>query len=126
MQLIEAMEELKVGKFIHRLAWKDKTFLKFENDKIQGYRYALGLYTYNSGIITSNRWMEVGEPKNEYSFLEALELMKQRRYIRYFSWEPDRYILLSPDNKEIWYHRLETHEFTPSVECLLANDWEVV
>jgi len=127
MEFKEAWNNLIKGKKIKRRAWIDGIYLmKDEDYEYKGYRKEVVNFRPHLSMISTTTWVIIGEEdKGEYSFTDAMILLKDGKKLKLKNWSDDDYVEISKDGKEIYLYRDCPYAFEPDVECYLANDWEI-
>ena len=128
MDFIDAVHELHKGRKIRRKSWDKSVYLQvLSNSFVQCYRSEAVPFLYDNDIILSYGWLILGDPEaKEYFFPEAVEILMNRGKVALNSWPPETYLEVTPNSREIFMRRECEFAFTPTFECFMSKDWELI
>lgn len=127
MEFVEASKALDEGKAIRRKCWPNKIhFIKTKDNKIQVFKEYSEIFNIYCDVILSNDWVVLEEKNVKISFALALEKLKNGHKIAMYGWPDSKFLQLSEDGAHLIIKKIDKTCFTPSMECLFSNDWEII
>ena len=123
MDFSKAYKEMMSGKRIRRKEWEPFMHLKIDGAAIKAFKGENIKFYSSSEILLSKNWKVVGGDGKGLSFLEALEELKQKKYVKMENME-NSFIFV--DNGEFAMCRQVEYEFMPTFKCLCSSDWEIM
>jgi hypothetical protein len=78
----------------------------------------------NSNILISNKWIVIDGDGSYYSFIEALEYLKNKKSIRQDDWPEDAFLFVDKD--QFTFCKPIQFDFMPTWKCLNSLDWEIM
>jgi hypothetical protein len=134
MEFKEALALLKEGKKVRRHAWDKTLHLKqveteltdSQECKIKTIRAFAEFcipYHFDTSILLSDDWIVEEEPNNFLTFDQAIDEVKKNKKVKLAHW---RETYLCIDGNNFYIRKIGEHNFTPTVSCFIANDWEVI
>lgn len=127
MNFEKAHKELKEGKKIRRKAWEPFMHLALINGKVKTFKGEYTNFYGNSDVILRDGWMILHGDGKELTFIEALEELKNKKYLTHKDWEEkklDRFIFVDSDQIAMC-HAVE-FDFMPTYKCFCSLDWEIM
>lgn len=123
MNFDKAYKEFLAGKKIRRKEWEPYMHLRLIDGHVKTFKGENVSFYGSPDILLSNDWMVVDGDEKKLTFLEALEELKQKKYL---TREKDCNSFLFVDNGNLALCRQVECEFTPTFKCLCSNDWEIL
>lgn len=123
MNFEKAHKELLNGKKIRRKEWEPLMHLHLIEKNIIAYRGEIMRFYDEPNILLSNNWLVVDGDGTKMNFLEALEMLKQKKAMT--REEMHGAFLFIDDNQMAICHPVE-YVFMPTFKCMCANDWEIM
>ena len=124
MIFAKAYIELLEGKRIKRKEWDSLSHLKLIDKKVTAFRGETTMFSGDSSIINSHQWKVVGGDGTRLSFVEAIEELKQKRFITREGWEENEYLFIDKDMFAVC--KPVKFDFMPTFKCFCSQDWEVM
>jgi hypothetical protein len=128
MEFKEAHLHLMNGEAICRASWMDKKHVKIIDSKTVTLRQFVKYYHFEPDQLNSDRWIVVDKDERYlgfYNFGQMAELLSQGLKMRYETWQPSTFIVLSADKRDVFIHTIEQHNFIFGIDDLSAKDWEI-
>lgn len=128
MEFKEMYSYLLSNHKVRRRSWEEKSMylMMTPEDSVKCYREECLPFYYDISIINSTGWIVIGEEDNEVSFSDTIALLRKGKKIRLKDWPKDRILECAPNGKEIFVRENCEFNFTPTFECLAADDWEAI
>ena len=129
MKFKEAYALLEEGKKIRRKSWEATFyFCNFIDDEgeilTRMFRQETIPYSLEFSAFSAGQWFIRGDKEKDFSFLDALYLLKNRREIQHLSWDDSTYIKVNESGNDIVMCRTCFFNTEPSYADLIADDWE--
>lgn len=131
MNIKEAFDKLNAGEPIRRKDWPLMLHLRLcyndekKKNTVQSFEEVTIAFIYDLDILTSSDWRLFNDDKL-ITFLEALDLLKEGKKVQSKDWTNDTYIEADQKKSLIMMKTIRKKDWMPLLECLLANDWEVL
>lgn len=125
MNFTKAYKELMAGEKIRRKGWEKYLHIQLVEKEAIVFKGEINNFYTDASVITSNDWMVRHQEDNKkYTFIEALDLLKQGNILKREDWETDTFLFVS-DNQLVICHKVR-YDFMPSYEDLMSTDWEIL
>lgn len=124
MDFSTALHELKQGNKIKRSNWTDIAFIKLEDGHVRSFQLAASYFNFDANILLSEDWIIEGTD-TLIPFNEAINSLKEGKRVRLSNWK-EQYIELDKNTRDIILKHYVYHNFYPSYESFIADDWEVI
>ncbi len=127
MNFKEAYNQLMQSKKIRRKEWDKSLYLKLNNDNlVRCYREEAIPFSYDLDILTSDDWIVTNKLGN-FPFYEVIYFLMQGEKAQLSIWPDDCFIESTRSGiKDLFMRRICEHDFIPTFECLISNDWSVI
>lgn len=123
MNFEKAHKELLNGKKIRRKEWESHMHLRMIEKNIVAYRGEITRFYDAPNILLSNDWEVVDGDGTKMNFLEALEILKQKKAV---TREEMCGAFLFVDDNQLAICRPVEYVFMPTFKCMCLNDWEIM
>jgi hypothetical protein len=127
MNFEKAHRELMDCKKIRRKEWEQFMHLRIIDGEVKTFKGEYSDFYQDSNILISNGWLVMEGDGKEIPFLEALEHLREKKWITKRTWLDaglNRFVFV--DNGKLAICNEVQFEFMPTWKCLCATDWEVM
>ncbi len=125
MKFKEAMDELKLGSKVTRLAWIGKMYFKMTDGKVVCHQSSCTWYTFDQDIMTSDGWEVLGKPEEQFSFSEIIPYLMNSYEAKMSDWK-DCCIYFDSHEKMLILKSMQELPYTPLLQDFVADDWMVI
>lgn len=123
MNFERAHKELLAGKKIRRKEWEPFMHLRLMDGEVKTFKGENINYYGDARLLISTGWRVVDGDDKLFSFIEALEELKQKKAITCDNLN-DGFLFIDQGNLAIC--RPIEYDFMPSFKCLCSLDWEII
>lgn len=127
MNFEKAFKELMNGKKIRRKEWESLMHMRIIKNVVKTFKGEYTNFFSSSEILTSDGWLVVDGDSAEFTFIEALEHLKNKKSITHKDWlekQSDKFIFVDKDQMACC--RSVEYSFMPTYQCFCATDWEIM
>ncbi len=121
MKFSEAVEKLKSGSKITRIAWNNEVYFQMRGNQLKAFQPSVSNYFYGGYIMISDGWILDDSPE-EYKFYDIIPMLVNGSTAKLKDWS-DMYITLDRSTKMLVVHSIEEFPFSPQFIAFLAEDW---
>lgn len=132
MNLSEALNELKKGKYVRENNWPPSLHLRLllntenKDHEIVSYQLISIPFVYTIDILTKDdKWKHYENNDDELNFIDALSLLDKGEKVQLSHWDKDSFIIMERGTKNLILKKMEKLEWTPTTKCFLSNDWRI-
>lgn len=128
MNFEKAYKEMMNGKKIRRKEWEPFMHLQYKDKKVKTYKGEYTDFYNNANVLISEGWKIVDGDGKEFSFVQALEELKNKKKLTNDRWveETNKNFFIFIDVGQIVICKSVEFDFMPSYKCLCADDWEIM
>jgi hypothetical protein len=124
MNFEKAYKEILEGKKIRRKSWEPLMHLALADGNIKAFRGEHSNFYGDLKMIMQSGWKVVGGDEKHITFVQALEELKNKKWITNETWGENIFIFL--DGEKFAICRPVEYEFMPDFKCFCSQDWEVM
>jgi hypothetical protein len=124
MNFEKAYRELLQGKNIRRKAWEPLMCLSFVDGSIRAFRGEHSNFYGDLTMLMAGGWKVLDGDNKEITFIEAIEELKNKKWITNVKWGDHIFIFV--DGEKLAICKPVEYDFMPSFKCFCSQDWEVM
>jgi hypothetical protein len=123
MTLCEAVEMLKKGLAVTRMAWMGSVFFKMHHGEMRAYHITTTRFNCPEYMIFTHNWI-VNDSLPNMSFCEIIPYLEQGLRIKMAGWDMQE-IYLNESHEFILIHTAEQLDYQLDFKTLKATDWVI-